>query len=104
MIFSCPFLKKGKDWYLDRRKILKSNNKLKKQTNMNKCITLVVSLFLVLQMNAQKCGKECCCKSAKKAAMEWAKKGEWRNGFTKASPDKSVNLVTFQKQYAENPE
>ena len=41
-------------------------------------------------------------KSAQKAAARWVKKGEWRNGFTAAKPDKSVNLVEFQSQYAKN--
>lgn len=37
-------------------------------------------------------------------AKAWAEKGEWRNGFTKASPHKSVNLVDFYLQYHQNPE
>lgn len=39
-----------------------------------------------------------------KLATKWAKKGEWRNGFTKASPSKQVNLVEFYLQYQKNPE
>ncbi len=39
-----------------------------------------------------------------KLAQKWAKKGEWRNGFTKASPSKQVNLVEFYLQYQKNPE
>lgn len=41
-------------------------------------------------------------KAERKAARQWVKKGEWRNGFTKASPDKNVNAVDFQRQYARN--
>lgn len=43
-------------------------------------------------------------KAEQKAAKRWAKKGEWRNGFTKADPDKTVNLAEFQRQYEKNPE
>ncbi len=38
-----------------------------------------------------------------KAAREWVSSGEWRNGFTKASPDASVNAVDFYEQYHKNP-
>lgn len=38
-----------------------------------------------------------------KLATKWAKKGEWRNGFTKASPSERVNLVEFYIQYQRNP-
>ncbi len=37
-------------------------------------------------------------------AKRWVKSGEWRNGFTKASPDKTVNLSEFYDQYHKNPE
>lgn len=43
-------------------------------------------------------------KAEQKTARQWAKKGDWRNGFTKAKPDKTVNLVDFQRQYEKNPE
>lgn len=35
-------------------------------------------------------------------AQRWAKKGEWRNGFTKAKPAPTVNLVDFYIQYHRN--
>ncbi len=35
--------------------------------------------------------------------QKWAKNGEWRNGFTKASPAPTVNLVEFYLQYHKNP-
>ncbi len=38
-----------------------------------------------------------------KLAAKWVKKGEWRNGFTKASPAPSVNLPEFYIQYHRNP-
>lgn len=39
-----------------------------------------------------------------KLAAKWAKKGEWKNGFTKALPADNVNLVEFYIQYQRNPE
>lgn len=43
-------------------------------------------------------------KAEQKKACKWARKGSWRNGFTKAKPDKTVNLVDFQQQVERNPE
>ncbi len=43
-------------------------------------------------------------KALVKKAKKWMKKGEWRNGFTKASPHCSVNAVDFYQQYQRNPE
>ncbi len=37
-------------------------------------------------------------------AKKWVKSGVWRNGFTKASPDKTVNLEEFYSQYHKNPD
>lgn len=48
--------------------------------------------------------RECTDKALVKKAKKWMKKGEWRNGFTKASPDCSVNAVDFYLQYQRNPE
>ena len=39
-----------------------------------------------------------------KEATKWLKKGEWRQGYTGADPDKSVNVVEFYTQYQKNPE
>ena len=39
-----------------------------------------------------------------KLAAKWVKKGEWKNGFTKAVPADNVNLVEFYIQYQRNPE
>ena len=33
---------------------------------------------------------------------QWVKHGEWRNGFTAAKPDKTVNLKEFHDQYHKN--
>lgn len=37
-------------------------------------------------------------------ARRWAESGAWRNGFDKAKPHSSVNLVDFYLQYQKNPE
>lgn len=46
------------------------------------------------------CGDE----ALKAEAAEWLQKGEWRNGFTKADPDPTVNVVNFYQQVKNNPE
>lgn len=38
----------------------------------------------------------------RKLAKQWSNSGVWRNGFTKAKPDKTVNLVDFRRQYEKN--
>lgn len=43
-------------------------------------------------------------KELQKLAAKWVKKGEWKNGFTKAVPAGQVNLVEFYIQYQRNPE
>lgn len=43
-------------------------------------------------------------KELQKIAAKWVKKGEWKNGFTKAVPAPTVNLVEFYLQYNKNPE
>ena len=39
-----------------------------------------------------------------KEAKAWAESGIWRNGFDKAEPHSSVNLVDFYLQYQKNPQ
>lgn len=43
-------------------------------------------------------------KDLQKIAHKWVKKGEWRNGFTKAVPAPIVNEVEFYLQYHKNPQ
>lgn len=43
-------------------------------------------------------------KELNKIAQKWVKKGEWKNGFTKAVPAPVVNPVEFYLQYHKNPE
>ncbi len=42
--------------------------------------------------------------SAQSDARSWMKKGDWKEGFTKAKPHKSLNISEFYSQYQKNPE
>ena len=42
-------------------------------------------------------------KELTRLAQKWVKKGQWRNGFTKAEPAPTVNPVEFYIQYHRNP-
>lgn len=42
-------------------------------------------------------------KELDKLAQKWFKKGEWKNGFTKAIPAPTVNITDFYIQYHRNP-
>ena len=83
-------------------------------------LLLTSSLAIVAQENKKACCKtpSSCGKNAKgyytqyygnnpqliKEAEAWAASGVWQNGFTKARPHHSVNLVDFYLQYQKNPE
>lgn len=43
-------------------------------------------------------------KTLDKIAAKWMKKGEWKNGFTKAVPAPTVNVTEFYIQYHKNPQ
>lgn len=79
-----------------------------KKTNdiMRKLITIAAALVLTVSAMAQTAcyTKEYSNPKLKKEAKKWLKKGEWRNGFNKASADKSVNIVEMYSQYRKNPE
>lgn len=68
---------------------------------MKKVITMLV-FFVSVMANAQTYTNEY-PKELTRLAEKWVKKGEWRNGFTKASPAPTVNLVEFYIQYQRNP-
>ncbi len=70
---------------------------------MKKKLLLLCLIFLPLAVAAQTY-TAVYSSSEQKAAKQWMKTGQWRNGFTKAKPDKTVNLVDFQRQYEKNPE
>ena len=63
---------------------------------MKKVITMLV-IFVSVMANAQTYTNEY-PKELTRLAEKWVKKGEWRNGFTKASPAPTVNLVEFYIQ------
>lgn len=88
---------------------------------MKKIIWGIALLFSTsLTANAQNgcknSAQESCCKRGYytqyygdkpeliKEAIAWAESGIWRNGFDKAKPHSSVNLVDFYLQYQKNPQ
>lgn len=88
---------------------------------MKKIIWGIALLFCTsLTANAQNgcknSAQESCCKRGYytqyygdkpeliKEAIAWAESGIWRNGFDKAKPHSSVNLVDFYLQYQKNPQ
>lgn len=60
--------------------------------SMKKTITILMLTLVALTISAQS-GKE---------ARQWLKSGEWRNGFTKANPHKTLNINEFKSQYQKN--
>lgn len=64
--------------------------------------TIVASTFLFVNVNAQTYTNEY-PSELQKVAQKWLKKGEWKNGFTKAVPAPTVNIVEFYLQYQKNP-
>ena len=68
---------------------------------MKKVITMLI-IFVSVMANAQTYTNEYPTELTR-LAEKWVKKGEWRNGFTKASPAPTVNLVEFYIQYQRNP-
>lgn len=88
---------------------------------MKKIIWGIALLFCIsLTANAQNgcknSAQKSCCKRGYytqyygdkpeliKEAKAWAESGIWRNGFDKAKPHHSVNLVDFYLQYQKNPQ
>ena len=59
---------------------------------MKKTITILMLTLVALIISAQSC----------KEARQWLKQGEWRNGFTKAKPHKTLNIDEFKSQYQKN--
>lgn len=70
---------------------------------MKKTVFFFISLIIPAMICAQGVyTKECIDKAFVRKAGKWAMKGEWRNGFTAASPDISVNIAEFYTQYCKN--
>lgn len=70
---------------------------------MKKLITIIAAFVMAAGATSQTYTSDCNDKQLKKEAKKWIKKGEWRNGFDKAVPDKSVNLVEMYTQMKKNP-
>lgn len=74
---------------------------------MKKFITLMVLAVLPLFAGAQRGAvytKPCTDRKLAGTAAAWVESGAWKNGFTKAVPDASVNIAEFYTQYQRNPE
>ena len=74
---------------------------MKKITKIAAC--LLAALMISSGANAQTYTNQY-PKKLQKLAHKWVKKGEWKNGFTKAIPAPTVNEVEFYLQYNKNPE
>lgn len=70
---------------------------------MRKLILTVLLAICVMPVMAQKYTNGY-PKELNKAAEKWLRKGDWRNGFTKAVPAPTVNVAEFYIQYHRNPE
>lgn len=71
---------------------------------MKKTILLLTAVLLAVAAHGQGVyTRECDDKKLVKKAVKWMKGGKWRNGFTAASPDSSVNAVDFYEQYHKSP-
>jgi len=72
---------------------------------MRKLAMLLMLLALSVSVSAQGLyTREYHDKTLVKKARKWLKKGEWRQGFSKANAHESVNAVEFYRQYQKNPE
>ena len=60
--------------------------------SMKKTITIFMLTIVALTISAQ----------SSKEARQWLKQGEWRNGFIKAKPHKTLNIDEFKSQYQKN--
>lgn len=73
---------------------------------MKKFSLAALVLLFSVALNAQ---ETCYTRVVEDAALRanakaWTESGVWKNGFTKAEPDSTVNLVDFYEQYNKNPE
>ncbi len=66
---------------------------------------ILLALLLATGIHAQGYYTQYCDDPALTAkANEWLATGQWRSGFTKASPHETVNAVEFYEQCQKNPE
>ncbi len=59
---------------------------------MKKIASTIMLVLVTLTISAQ----------SSKEACQWMKVSEWRNGFTKAKPHKTLNIDEFYTQYQKN--
>lgn len=71
---------------------------------MKKLITILTLLAITTGIMAQQTcyTKACNNRKVQKKAAKWLKKGDWRQGFDKASPDESTNIIEMYDQYTKN--
>ncbi len=69
-----------------------------------KILMAIMTLLFSANMMAQEVYTTSYDKEMVAKAQQWVEQGEWRNGFTAADPDSSVNVVEFYQQYQKNPE
>lgn len=71
---------------------------------MRRLILTLSFLLAMAGLQAQTYTKEFNDPKLEKKAARWLKKGKWRQGFTKADADPSVNVADFYQQYQRNPQ
>lgn len=74
---------------------------------MKRLLSSLLLATLALMATAQGAAvytKPCADRKLCREATAWAESGAWKNGFTKAEPDKSVNLAEFYTQYQRAPQ
>ncbi len=69
---------------------------------MRKLVVLALMTVFALGMQAQVYTREINDKDLEKKATNWVRKGGWCNGFNKAVPHETVNVVDFYEQYRKN--
>ena len=76
-----------------------------KHLYMKRLLILIVACTMAFGLQAQGYYTQYHAdKSLRAEAEAWLKRGDWRNGFTKADPHATVNAVDFYLQYQKNPE
>lgn len=73
---------------------------------MKKSLGIIIasSMMMASSVNAETYTRVCNDPELVKTATEWVNAGNWKNGFTAATPDESVNPVDFYEQYTKNSE
>lgn len=79
-------------------------NNIKIHGVVKKIVLIILTVLLPSMIMAQDVyTKQFTDKKTVRKAQRWVARGKWRNGFTKALPDSSVNLTDFYLQYKKNP-